>query len=250
MFYGLLNKFYIEIIEGKYNYKTVSVHESRENDEGEIYLERIRPGDTRHFAICNLYLQGFNPLTIARLAGHETLNTQLGYARHLNTFADSQVEVLVNRIHMSKTLGNVLGHENNNTLYKKSLFFNKSENPNAIQVEDGFCLDEDFPNNCIIGDCQFCDYYRIDTKNIKYNSVFLLEKSNGFDGDIKNQIQIIKNMVKNSVLNKSNIEKNRNINIEEQQVIGVASKKLQQAIVQKAMIDSYILERKMVEQDD
>jgi len=250
-FYSLLNSFYIEIIEGKYKYKTVSVQESMESDEGEIYVERIRPGDTRHFAICNLYLQGFNPLTIARLAGHETLNTQLGYARHLNTFADSQVEVLTNRILMLKTLGNVNDHENIKSLYKKSLFFNKSEYPTARQVEDGFCIDEDLPNNCIIGNCSTpCEYFRIDTKDKKYTSEFLLEKSNAFDGDIKNQIQIIKNMVKNSVLNKSNLAKNRNINIQEQQEIGVASKKLQQAIVQKAMIDSYIFERKRVEQDD
>jgi len=250
-FYRLLNRFYTEIVEGKYKYKTISVLESKENAEGEIYIERIRPGDTRHFAICNLYLQGFNPLTIARLAGHETLNTQLGYARHLNTFADSQVKVLANRLLMLKTLGNVNDYENTKSLYKKSLFFNKSEYPTARKVEDGFCIDEYFPNNCIIGDCTTpCDYFRIDTKNNKYTSGFLLEKSNGFDSDIKTQIRIIKNVVKNSVLNKSNLEKNRNINIQEQQDIGVASKKLQQAIVQKAIIDSYIYERKRVEQGD
>ncbi|MFT5872641.1 MAG: integrase [Clostridium sp.] len=249
-FYSLLKRFYLEIIEEKYKYKTISVNESMEKDEGEMCVERIRPGDTRHFAICNLYLQGFNPLTIARLAGHETLNTQLGYARHLNTFADSQVKVLTNRLLMLKTLGNENGQENTKRLYKKSIFFSRLENPNAREVEDGICIDEDFPNNCIIGDCIHCDHYRMDTKNNKCTSKFLLAKSNGFDSDIKTQIKIIKSMVRNSTLNKSDLEKNRNINIQEQQVIGVASKKLQQAIVQKAMVDSYIFEKKRVEQGD
>lgn len=249
-FYSLLNRFYKEIIEGKYKYKTISVLESRENNEGEICVERIRPGDTRHFAICNLYLQGFNPLTIARLAGHETLSMQLGYARHLNTFADSQVKVLTNRLLMLKTLGNEIGQENIKRLYKKSIFFSSLDNPNVKEIEDGFCVDEDFPNNCISEDCIFCNYFRLDIKNNKYNSEFLLSKSNVIDGDIKNQIKIIKSVVKNTALNKSNIEKNRNINIQEQQDIGVASKKLQQAIVQKAMINSYIFETKRVEQGD
>lgn len=39
-------------------------------------------------------LQGFNPLTIARIGGHKNLNTQQHYYNHLKEYADSYVYAL------------------------------------------------------------------------------------------------------------------------------------------------------------
>src|SRR5699024_7961673 len=60
--FDLLKKdFYEEVVEGIY---------------GKYDLERIKSADTRHFAIINMALQGFNMLSIARMAGHGEIRSQ------------------------------------------------------------------------------------------------------------------------------------------------------------------------------
>ncbi len=247
-FYSLLNNFYKEIVEEKFKYKVISVNEDKANlSNSEIYIEKIRPGDTRHFAICNLYLQGFNPLTIARLAGHDTLYMQLNYANHLNSFADSHVKVLADRIRINRSLGSDSNNSNIRDIYKKSLFFNKNEDMQAREVENGYCTDKEFPNNCSIGQCGSCQYYVLDFKNNKNIGKILEADLAHHDIDIKKQIEIIKKIIKSSDLNRTDLKMNKNINVLEQQELGAASKKLQQAITQKAIIESYIFESKKVE---
>jgi integrase len=46
-------------------------------------IERIKPGDTRHFAIINMFLMGFNMLTIARMAGHTRIEEPAHYYTHI-----------------------------------------------------------------------------------------------------------------------------------------------------------------------
>lgn len=72
----LIKSFYKEVIEEIY---------------GIYNIEKIKPGDTRHFAIINMCLQGFNMLSIARMAGHENISSQLNYFSHAEHFAQSYV---------------------------------------------------------------------------------------------------------------------------------------------------------------
>ena len=57
-FNDLKDRFYKIIVEEKY---------------GRCNLERVKAGDTRHFAIINMCLQGFSMHNIATLAGHSEL---------------------------------------------------------------------------------------------------------------------------------------------------------------------------------
>lgn len=54
-----MNNFYKEIVEQMYLQHS---------------LDKISPGDTRHFAIINMFLQGFNVLSIARLVDKQLYN--------------------------------------------------------------------------------------------------------------------------------------------------------------------------------
>ena len=84
-FINMIDRFYDEIVTAKYG-----------------DLERIKPGDTRHFAFCNMMLQGFNMLTIARMGGHSQLETQLHYHKHLDHFAQSFVHHAAQMLRMKR----------------------------------------------------------------------------------------------------------------------------------------------------
>lgn len=86
----LLQEFYTEVVEGIYS---------------ETSLEKIKPGDTRHFAIINMFLQGFNMLSIARMAGHDVIATQENYYSHAEHFSQSYVYILAQHILERKISG-------------------------------------------------------------------------------------------------------------------------------------------------
>ncbi|MGR5979261.1 hypothetical protein ACT7DJ_17430 [Bacillus cereus] len=48
-------------------------------------------------AFCNMMLQGFNMLSIARIGGHKTLRQQLHYHAHLDHLAESAVHILAKK---------------------------------------------------------------------------------------------------------------------------------------------------------
>ena len=147
-FTKLLDQFYDEIIEEKYGELTVG--------------KRIRMGDTRHFAIINMFLQGFNMLSIARMAGHDTIDTQQNYYSHATHFAESVVyhlaqSVLEDRI--ADTLsGGFIGRLRKCVDRGRIYSFENLEH--LRRVDYGFCQDQDpdFPINCS-EDCRVCPYY-------------------------------------------------------------------------------------------
>ena len=250
-FYNLLNKFYSEVIEKQYGYCIYSDSEKTDTDKQLNHIEVIRPGDTRHFAICNLYLQGNNPLTIARLAGHETIYTQLGYANHMNTFAESKVKLLADEIKRRRSFNiEHIDFMHKKTIYEKSLFLNPNNCESIRPVEDGYCIDKDYPSHCMLGSCEDqCEYFRY-VLNKDKDIIKLSNKSMSYDKDIKKYVGLLRDIIRKSDLNKNNVSKNKCFNIKDQEEIGVCSKKIQQAIVNKAFIDSYILEAREVENVD
>lgn len=238
-FKARLDDFYNEIVEKKYDIKTITV-DNDTNINGGLVIERIRPGDTRHFAICNLYLQGHNPLTIARLAGHESLNTQLSYANHMKFFAQSNVKVLTDMIRRNKVFDDNIRNSNffNDNIRKNII--NKNKGNEFYRIVDGVkCSDKEFPINCI-SHCENCIYKIEDDKN-KY-----VYTSNKYNNEINKQIDIMTNIIKKTQLG-TLVERNRNFDIEEQRIFSSASKKLQTAIYKKAITDYNILEKEYIE---
>lgn len=91
----LINSFYSEIIEGKYNDDTIK--------------RRLRMGDTRHLAFMSLLLQGISPIEIAMLGGHTSLVSQEHYYGHASYYVESEILEYVNETTMGKQIvGNQL----------------------------------------------------------------------------------------------------------------------------------------------
>jgi hypothetical protein len=148
--WNLITFFYEEVVEGKY---------------GEFHLNRVTPGDTRHFAIMNLFLQGYNVLTIARLAGHDEITSPANYFTHAKFYAKSAVYKLAQR-KTEDDIGSTMrdgffGWRDKQVRRAKDNLDDENEVNKWRKVDFGFCKDiEDFPNNCL-EDCRFCQEYYV-----------------------------------------------------------------------------------------
>ncbi|NOU86744.1 tyrosine-type recombinase/integrase [Paenibacillus sp. LMG 31460] len=147
----LIDKYLQRLIDDFYN-------EFIENDS----IDRITSGDTRHFAIMNMFLQGFNMLSIARMAGHENLEIQQNYYSHVDHYVQSQVYLLAqNKIGktFSKKTGDLLLNKTRSMVDKGRIF--EYEDLAGFRTTDyGFCTytEPDFPIGCA-EDCRVCTHY-------------------------------------------------------------------------------------------
>lgn len=144
-----------EVVEGQYHYKVVK---SRETKEGE--LPYIHYGDTRHLAIMNMMLQGINPVYIAQLAGHHTLDAQVGYYSHLETFTTAKSYILSQFMK-----GNNLLKRPSNDINKGEKIIEKEllgmgyyELPKVAKGQ-GRCSSKNIPYECNHKSCLFCKYF-------------------------------------------------------------------------------------------
>ncbi len=147
--FDLLKKhFYEKVVEGIY---------------GKYDLDRIKSGDTRHFAIINMALQGFNMLSIARMAGHDVIKSQFSYYSHAQHFAQSYVYRLaqkkVERDISDEMSSGIFGWKR--YIYDKGKFTDIDRMANIVgKVQYGYCTEQKdtFPLTCI-EDCKFCSNY-------------------------------------------------------------------------------------------
>jgi len=121
-------------------------------------IVRISPGDTRHFAICNMMLQGIDRLTIARMAGHRHIETQYNYQGHLEYFIDSKVYelTLLNNVR-SQIQYSTEDFETNLSLKDiaiRSLAPKEMFGPGDEPVEIGICTDPQM--RCESNVCVLC----------------------------------------------------------------------------------------------
>jgi len=143
---GLLKRFYKQVVEGIYN---------------EHALMQIIPAHTRHFAIINMFLQGYNMLSIAKMAGHLDLKTQDNYYSHAKTFAQSHVYNLLRTgmgEKMGKNIPNGIFGWRQKLREKSARFIRYSHdelNEKYRKVTYGYCNSENFPYDCA-EDCRVC----------------------------------------------------------------------------------------------
>ncbi|HWO78639.1 MAG TPA: hypothetical protein VNM69_22485 [Bacillus sp. (in: firmicutes)] len=147
----LIDKYLQRLIDDFYN---EVIHD---ND-----LEKISCGDTRHFAIMNMFLQGFNMLSIARMAGHDNLQTQMNYYSHIDHYVQSQVYNLSQKRFeesIGKSFsGGILGERRK--AYDRGRIHSFQELSEYRRVDYGLCRDDQssFPMNCV-EDCRLCPHY-------------------------------------------------------------------------------------------
>lgn len=147
-FNDLKDRFYKKIAEEKYRrYK----------------LERVKAGDTRHFAIINMCLQGFSMHNVATLAGHSELKITQGYFSHAKHFAQSYVYRLAQlklETNISYKMDSSIVGWKKYIVHKSLIERNKLNESHVGIVQYGFCseLKDNFPNTCIEF-CEFCPKY-------------------------------------------------------------------------------------------
>ncbi|WEV18187.1 hypothetical protein [Clostridium perfringens] len=90
----LLEQFYIEIVEYKYNIKSCMRDYERNKKQKINYSEyigsvheRLVLYDLRHLAIINLIMLGKEPLEVMKMAGHVQMSTTMGYYNHIEEFS-------------------------------------------------------------------------------------------------------------------------------------------------------------------
>ena len=157
--YEKMNKYYHafqkEVVEGQYHYKVVR---SRETKDGE--LPYIYYGDTRHLAIMNMMLQGINPVYIAQIAGHHTLDAQVGYYSHLETFTTAKSYILSQFMKGNNLLKRPSNDMNmgEKVIEKELLGTGYYELPKVAKGQ-GRCSSRNIPYECNHKSCLFCKYF-------------------------------------------------------------------------------------------
>lgn len=224
-----LVKFYQEVVYEQY---------------GEDISFKILPSHTRHFAIINLFLQGFNLLSIAELAGHNNLLSPNNYYSHAKSFVESYVYTL----NKSGLTNNIKRKFNDGFIGWRREIIDESKVYKDIDAESlflkvdyGYCKDKSgFPNNCC-EDCRVCRPYFLFKPSINDYEAglkWLEEYSNELVNDINN---IVNSMIATSKAISSHYKPDLNESFKAQ------SRQLQQYMDHKIAIEQKMLEDHLYE---
>lgn len=222
-FGSILKHFQTKIVKGLYQ---------------EDYTIEILPSHTRHFAIINLFLQGFNMLSIAKMAGHDELNSQSNYYNHTENFIDSYVYNLV-KSGLSDRIGSKMGDGfigwRRETIDRGKRYSYEKTKELFLKVEYGFCEDKDnFPNNCG-EDCRPCNFYIFKPSINEYDQgiKWLESYSKDIGTEIKGVVQI---MISTSQALSSSYRPDLDASLKSK------SRQLQQLMDHKALVEYKLLE--------
>lgn len=230
----MINKFYDEIVIKQYN----------ANPD----IERIKPGDTRHYAFINMRLQGFNPLTIARIGGHSRLKTQQHYYGHLNEYADSYVYALTKLrfLRSFNTTGTII-ETNQSAVIQRGRIYTKEIYEHYYELEPyGACTYDLFNKGCINGgDCRGCPFFHLGIEQQRNPEAikWLTDYSEVMRSQIYEQISIMNELTKGIKVDISNLNWYSKIddhfNQKDEKLVS-ASNNLKSLMLKKSICDAVI----------
>ncbi|MDQ0888950.1 integrase [Paenibacillus sp. V4I9] len=264
--FELISKFYKQIIHEQYkvninditgHYKNImftyrkdSISESLIHVESFDFIERVlKPGDLRHIAILNMFLQGYDPVEIQRLAGHIHESTQLGYQRHMEVWVDSQIQQLA--LEFSSNNYQLTNYDDYrvtihpkavnlyNKMFKRSAFLNSEVSliPEEQNLEIGFCSEETMPCptfNWKVSGCYFCKYWRISTEDLEKKRDLILKDISLFYDELRGKVNFMKSLLM------INLNEFGDVDLENRRRLTVASNEVQDGILSIAKIISMI----------
>ena len=173
----------------------------------------------------NMMMQGVNPIYIAQLAGHHTLDAQVGYYSHLETFATSKTYALnqfMKRNGMMKQ--NHFNHDAGsagNVIRKDLLGADYYKLP-KVAGGQGRCRSQNVPYDCSHRSCLFCQYFL--PENVSEDYLAAYEEENERD------MEMIKKELKEFLAQNAN---------RDDRAIKQDALQLGALINQKIFIDSY-----------
>ncbi|MBB6447904.1 site-specific integrase [Bacillus benzoevorans] len=221
-FGSILKHFHTKIVKGLYQ---------------EDYTMEILPSHTRHLAIINLFLQGFNMLSIAKMAGHDDLNAQSNYYSHAENFVESFVYNFV-KSGLSDSIGSKMGDGfigwRRGTIDRGKRYSYEEAQKLFRKVDYGFCKDDDFPNNCG-EDCRPCYFYIFKPSINEYDKAIKWLES--YSKDIGTEI---KNVVQTMISTSQALSSSYRPDLDES--LKSKSRQLQQLMDHKALVEYKLLE--------
>lgn len=182
----ILDVFYDRIVNERYQYEE---------------LEKIKPNDTRHFAFCSMMLQGFNPLTIARIGGHRSIESQFHYQQHLDYFTQSHVYYLskINKLNNSAIF------DEDSSIILKDAEINSLQNINKFnyleKMDIGYCTDKNM--DCESDHCQLCSKWFIPREELKEKINELTDFKEVYKKRIQERLETMEFIRKNMIIESS-----------------------------------------------
>lgn len=220
----LLNEFNEKVIEQHYGQRSVEI-DGYKNNVDEIKLPRL--GDTRHLAFCSMMLQGYNPLTIMEIGGHENINSHLHYSRHMDTFASSSINQISRA--MTELILNGDTHLVSAGISRKNIAKLSQLGDsyyNLPKVNGGRCTSKNVPKTCPQTECIYCEKHFLFDDDKAYLSKLQSEKNK----EIKTKIDYMKHLY-SEISRKSTIDRNEQIKN--------SANELNALVKQKALLDTY-----------
>ena len=164
----LLELFYYEVIEKKYNYNVLNKNEATIiDDKGEeIALKdneivKMNLGDTRHIAIQNLILNGCNILLASEITGHEEIANIIHYAGNMKNLTKCRAYSLNRKSRREKEIQLYIGGN------RADQILNPISKVSYINVDAGKCYSPNMVDNgdahdcyTVAGDCSCCKYFQ------------------------------------------------------------------------------------------
>lgn len=117
---------------------------------------QITPNDTRHFTFISLMMQGYSPIEIARLGGHQTIRAQYHYSSHTEYWVDCEVFKLMKKVKHSKIVQEQIGTIPEEVKLKA---YGDDEGTFKRKMKVGYCKDEE--QRCETKLCYFCSHWGI-----------------------------------------------------------------------------------------
>ena len=205
----------------------------------------LKPGDSRHLAFCNLMLQGVNPITIARMGGHKRLESQFHYSQHLDTYAESYVFTMADKLKLMSHLKtrNASGKYESLKRSKLLVTYSREELGNLLEIQKGYCQvikkdDENADFSKCQKDCWFCHNHMLDTKRYPEAIKELSGKSDRLGVIIKEQIALLTSISKNMFIDYSTEE----CSFEGKSRLASTAAQMQSIMKDKIIIDSKLLD--------
>lgn len=142
---------------------------------------------SRYLAIINMMFQGYSPLEIARMAGHQHIQVQYTYSNHIEFWADCEVLKLTNKIKQSKlNTRNTIIPEQIKSIALKSIF-----DKDFKKLKIGYCKDKSM--TCESDSCYFCSHWGISLEELQEKHKLIAEEI----GKLKNNIADLKSSLIN-----------------------------------------------------
>lgn len=209
----------------------------------------LKPGDSRHLAFCNMILQGFNPIAIARMGGHTHLISQTHYYEHLDTYAESYIFTMSDKLRIINHLKTKNASGKYEAIKRSRLLgtYTASEIDSFLEIEKGYCTIkqmgcEEF-SNCVVN-CWSCAYHILDTTRYPEVQKELHATSDKLGHVIKEQVDLLKSIGKNMFYDFATEKSSFGGNIR----IKATAEQLQSIMAQKIVLDSKLLDY-LVEDD-